>query len=312
MKTTPRKVDNIIRMLPNFLYIGPPKSGSSWIYEALRVHPEVYMPEAKEIYYFDRYYDRGLKWYEGFFEGAGASKARGEISHDYLFSSDVCDRIKQTIPDARLMACLRNPIERSFSAYLFVKRLGWSKSDFITVATKERPKIVERSCYAKPLRKYIETFGRDRLLLLHFGELKRDPGSFASSMYDFIGVDPDFRPEEVIGRKVLPAAKARSGRISNIVKRGALKVREWGAPDIVTRVKRSSLVQKLLYVPFGERDYPKPTEEEVAFMNDYFSADISELEDLLGEDFSQWRKPDVTYDAPEDNSAEGLQEKAGD
>ncbi len=60
---------------PNFMYIGPDKAGSSWLHEVLLIHPQVYMPVAKDLYFFDRYYDRGMSWYLSQFEGAGHSIA---------------------------------------------------------------------------------------------------------------------------------------------------------------------------------------------------------------------------------------------
>lgn len=59
--------------LPNFLYIGPDKAGSSWLHEVLIQHPEVFLSEAKDLYFFDRYYDRGMAWYASQFRRATRS-----------------------------------------------------------------------------------------------------------------------------------------------------------------------------------------------------------------------------------------------
>ena len=68
---------------PTFLYIGAARAGSSWMYEILREHPDVFVPLAKDIYFFDKHYDRGLQWYRSFFASAGGRRAIGELSHDY-------------------------------------------------------------------------------------------------------------------------------------------------------------------------------------------------------------------------------------
>ena len=75
--------------LPNFLHIGPGKSGSSWLHETLTLHPEVYLSEAKDLYFFSRYYDRGLDWYRKQFRPARPShRVVGEVCPDYLGCAD--------------------------------------------------------------------------------------------------------------------------------------------------------------------------------------------------------------------------------
>ena len=81
-------------MKPNFLFIGPDKTGSSWLYQILRGHPECHVPELKDIYFFDRFYARGLDWYLSLFDSAApGARAVGELSHDYLFSPAAAERI---------------------------------------------------------------------------------------------------------------------------------------------------------------------------------------------------------------------------
>src|SRR5688572_24495864 len=72
---------------PSFLFIGPDRAGSTWLYETLSRHKQAYMPNVKEFFFFDRYYHRGWRWYESYFKNADqGSRVIGEISHDYLFS----------------------------------------------------------------------------------------------------------------------------------------------------------------------------------------------------------------------------------
>ncbi len=276
-------------MLPNFLFIGPSKTGSTWLYEALLRHPEVYVPSIKDIYFFDKHFDKGIDWYEGFFVGANSKKAIGELSHDYLFSKEACERIRRVIPDVKLITCIRNPYERAFSAYLYFVRNGLTQSDFITACKREFPVILEHSCYAEPLRRYIYTFGREQLLILRFDELQNSPLSFITKIYRFIGVNPEFKPEDILTKKVLPSGNSRSYILSYIVKRIARGMRKVGLINIVGVIKRSSLVQKALYVPYTQENKPVLNQVEKVFLKDYFEPDLDGLEKLLEEDFSQWR-----------------------
>lgn len=87
---------------PNFIYIGPDKAGSSWLHEVLLTHHQVFMPPAKDLYFFDRYYDRGLGWYLGQFAGATSDQSVvGEVCQDYLFSSQAPLRIRSRSATSR-------------------------------------------------------------------------------------------------------------------------------------------------------------------------------------------------------------------
>lgn len=276
-------------MLPNFIFIGPDKTGSTWIYESLKLHPEVCVAKAKDIYFFDKFFSKGVAWYESMFSHCKGKKAAGEVSHDYLFSEDACKRIHKIIPNVKLITCLRNPVERAFSAYLFLVRHGITTDDFFT-SIKRFPEIIHRSCYAEPLKKYISTFGRGHILILRFDDLENNPLNFVSQIYKFIGVDATYKPEEILHRKVLPAAKPRNLSIAFITKQLALFVRHIGFPNIVGKVKQSPFVQKLLYVPYEEKNRPTISGNEKKYLQKFFEPHITALENLLGEGFNEWKK----------------------
>ena len=87
--------------LPTFLFVGADKCGSTWLFKVLQQHPQCFVPAAKDIYFFDRYYGRGLQWYASFFSSAPRSaRAIGELSHDYLYSEQAAERIASTLPAA--------------------------------------------------------------------------------------------------------------------------------------------------------------------------------------------------------------------
>ena len=104
-------------MLPTFIGIGAQRAGTTWAYNCLAEHPQVFMTAKKELHFFYAHYDRGLAWYEEQFAGAGAAKASGEISPDYMYNTDALDNIARDLPDVKLFAILRNPIDRAISAY---------------------------------------------------------------------------------------------------------------------------------------------------------------------------------------------------
>lgn len=120
--------------LPNFLIIGAQKAGTSWLAYQLEKHPEIYLPK-KEIHYFDKgfNYQKGLSWYEKQFDEVTEQKAIGEKTPEYLWAngegwedhqSDVHQKIFQTLPEAKLIVTLRNPVDRAISAINHIIRSG--------------------------------------------------------------------------------------------------------------------------------------------------------------------------------------------
>src|SRR5690348_14667920 len=88
---------------PNFLILGPPKCASTSLHFYLSQHPEVYMPEEKEINFFTRHYEKGLEFYEQYFSKANGAKAIGEATPAYSFMPFAADRIKKHYPDIKLI-----------------------------------------------------------------------------------------------------------------------------------------------------------------------------------------------------------------
>ncbi len=109
-------------MLPTFLGIGTQRGATTWLANCLREHPDVFVPELKEASFFDIHYRYGWHFYEGFFGGAQNVKAVGEITPDYLYCLKCPERIARHLPDVKLFAILRNPIERAYSAYIFFEK----------------------------------------------------------------------------------------------------------------------------------------------------------------------------------------------
>lgn len=196
-----------MKVLPNFIYVGAAKAGSTWIYAALREHPQVFIPEAKRTFFFDRSYECGEQWYREHFVVRDEHLAVGEICHDYFLDPEVAGRIAATIPDARIVFCLRNPAERLVSAYLHEREHGnlddATFSDFVG-----NDKVRLKSDYLQTLRPYFETFDRSRLLVLLYDDLRADPEAFYRQLCDFLGVDAAFCPS-VIHRAVNRSRRVR-------------------------------------------------------------------------------------------------------
>lgn len=280
---------------PNFLYIGPDKAGSSWLHEVLLRHRRVFMPEAKDLYFFDRYWDRGLPWYLEHFAPAGPQHAVvGEVCQDYLFSVPATERIEQALGRPRLMVTLRDPADRALSSWLYALKQGaddWGAT--FSDGLRLRPELLEHGRYATHLTRYLERFGRDRVHVSVFDDLVDDPQRFIDDVLAFLQIAPMTLPDDLLEAR-LPAGRARSAPLARAARRAADVVREHdrgGGANLIGRVKRSPLVQKVLYRPLvGDR--PEMTPADRAQVHEVLGAEVAELDRLFGLDLTRrWGWP---------------------
>ncbi|MGI8692972.1 MAG: sulfotransferase family protein [Geodermatophilaceae bacterium] len=280
---------------PNFIHIGPGKTGSTWLHEVLIRHPQIFMTEAKDLYFFDRYYERGLDWYLGQFDGAGPEhKVVGEVCQHYLFSADAPKRIHECLPDARLMVTLREPAARAFSAYLYQSKHGVLTGTF-REALDAGDGLLNPSRYATHLKRYLEYFDRSAIYVGLFDDLSKDPQGFIDPLLTWLGVDP-MTLDEALVKERLPASGARSTALARTVRDAADWARRRNAATLVGRIKRAPLVHKVLYKPLGGGGGPKPTmsPDEAQIVRDQLTPEIVELENLLGIDLRKrwnWAGP---------------------
>lgn len=267
--------------LPDFLFIGPDKTGSSWMYEMLRLHPQCFVPAAKDLYFFNRYYHFGMDWYRKFFNPADAALAlvKGELSHDYLFSELAADRIKKQLPGVKLITCLRDPVDRTFSHYLYLVRSGLTRAPF-REALRQFPELIDNSQYATHLQVYFDRFPKEQILILSFNDFKMDSRDFASQLFNFL--DVDFVEELPYDTQVLSASRPRSGGVARTMKFAAEQARRLGLAGVVGRAKRG-ILRRLLYVPYSEHDRPRLSSSDQRYLQEIFRSGIIDLRELLGD-----------------------------
>ncbi|HQR26673.1 MAG TPA: sulfotransferase [Nocardioides sp.] len=265
--------------LPNFLYIGPDKAGSSWLHETLIRHPQVYLSPAKDLYFFDRYFDRGVAWYADQFRSARDEPVVGEICQDYLFHPLAAERIASVLTEPRFMVSLRDPVERAWSSFLYARKHGVGPADFMA-ALRTEDYLLEHSRYATGLDRFTARFPRSALHLAVFDDLSADPQAFLDATTDFLGIDRmPLREEERAAR--LSAASARSVRVAHTVRRTADWVREHNGARVVGAVKRSPLVQRVLYRPL-DKGALRPDPEAVDLIRAELGGELDRLESDYG------------------------------
>lgn len=200
-----------LRPLPDFLILGAQKAGTTALYAYLRWHPQITGPSFKEVSFFDRHYARGERWYRAHMP-VRRSGIVGEASPSYLFHPSAPERVARMLPGARLIALLRNPVDRAFSHYQHEVALGREELPFEDALAREDERMVgevermlrdpayfsyawwnytyaARGRYAEQLERWFGSFPSEQLLVLLTDELAADTGATYERVLEFLGVD---------------------------------------------------------------------------------------------------------------------------
>lgn len=264
--------------VPDFLYIGTSKAGSTWLFNALAVHPDVWLASNKGLYFFDSHFDRGQDWYRAQFEGADG-RAVGEFSHSYLSSPEAPGRIAAYSPTMRLLVCLREPVDRAFSDYLdLVKNNGFTGS--FTEAIEQYPRLLDRGRYATHLSRYLEHFPADQLHVGLFDDLKTGAQEYADEVYDFLGIERIVLSAADL-RERMPAGRPRNARMVGLAKRGSKVAASIGLRRWRSRIKRSTTVRSALYRQYRD-DKPRLDRALASELRAQFADEVARLDEILG------------------------------
>ena len=266
-------------MLPNTIVIGGERCGTTWLYDCLREHPEIFFTGKKEIDFFSRNYDKGLNYYESFFSTAinGKYKIVGEKSTDYLAYNLCPERINKHIPDASLISILRNPIDRAVSHYSAFIQPN-SNLEFKEVIIKN-PGLLDSGCYYEHLKRYYRFFNKDQMLVMIFDDIKLEPLKFIQKVYDFLNVDVSFIPESLEKKVNLAVYPGLKKILYN-------KKTSW----LIYFLKNTFLENIIRQVLFQRKKNQKSiiNNEIRDELFDYFHEPNKKLSELINRDLSFW------------------------
>jgi len=276
-------------ILPTFLIVGAAKSGTSSLWHYLREHPDVYVPAGKEINFFsdEANFSRGLDWYTSHFKSGAGKKAIGEASPSYLFPVEAAPRMASVVPKARLVAILRNPVDRAYSHFLHARYYAMERRSFRQAFEDERqatdgrrwPFYLAFSRYLSQLVNLTQHFRREQLKVLLFDDLAANPLETFRTLCFHIDVDPTIIPSNV-------------GQITNTY-------RESRATPLLRLLIRPALGGKIplkIWLPIlrlftREGLSPPPIEPDLRHdLVEYFAEDNAKLGAWLDKDLSIWNK----------------------
>ena len=209
-----RQLTAPLRGLPSALVIGAQRSGTTSIFNYLVQHPDVLPPLGKEIHYFDFHYSRGVRYYRGRFPYNHRLR-QGTMTLDatpyYLVHPLVPHRAAQLLPEVKLVALLRNPIERAYSHYQHEVRGGREPLSFVEAIDLEAERLAgeeerlrnepgyyswnhhrysytHRGLYVEQLRRWLQHFPRSQLLVLQSEFLYGQPAEAMARVHRFLGL----------------------------------------------------------------------------------------------------------------------------
>ncbi|MCO5232377.1 MAG: sulfotransferase [Chitinophagales bacterium] len=311
---------------PNFFLIGTVKGGTTSLHRYLDQHPEIYLSPIKEVNYFSKeeideklfardyrhdiaidlqkYFKEGMPYpvhiahiskeedYLHLFSKVNGQKAIGEMSLSYMLYENTAQKIYDTYPNAKIMAMLRNPAERAFSQYVMNLKQGKIlEQDFLNeIIHDDKAKnkgwganhqYLMIGKYFEQLRRYFEIFPKEQIKIFLFDDYKANPSQIVREMFEFLGVNPDLQinTEKIANQGGVPKLKKinywlnQYGLISWAKNHLPLS---WRAP-----------FKRWMYKS-EKGNIPKMTEEERAFLTQYYRSDILLLEKLIQRDLKNW------------------------
>ena len=300
------------QQLPNLFVLGAPKAGTTFVHQALRMAPGVFMSEVKEPGFFmSREYRLGLDHYvQSYFRGAQAFGRRGESTPWYLYSDDARDRIAK-LPgrvDPKLLVLVRRPADRAMSMYRDQVRIGRERRPFEIAVAEElaglergdqpadvRQRYVWCGLYTCHIRAWEERFGTGSVHVVLFEDLDRRPEAVWSQLATFL--EQDLGPsmfDRVSERDRNPGGALRWPRLDRAIR--SLEGRELRVVELAKHMLAPGTHRRILQ-GFGRLNRepasePLPIDAEVlAELDLFYAPELERIEDLVGHPVESWRAP---------------------
>lgn len=296
-----------MRMMPNFLIIGAPKSGTTALYSYIKQHPQVFMSPVKEPQFFafegEELNFQGpkvqinssitdLESYQALFQGVKDEKAIGEASALYLGIPKAPERIDHYLPDVKMIAILRHPVDRAYASFMHLIRDGREPlTNFADALEAEEKRIAENwgflwrykqlGFYSAQLERYFKRFPREQMRVYLYDDFCERPLEIIQDIFQFLDIDRNFIPDlsvkpNVSGRprfKFIQNFIRKPNPIKNVIK------------PLLPQQRKEYLTSQLANWNLNK---PKLSLEFKAELTEQFQEDITHLQHLINRDLSHW------------------------
>jgi hypothetical protein len=289
--------------VPNFFIIGAPKAGTTSLAFYLEQHPDFFISFPKEPLYFT-FAGQNVdeKWlgvkpiteletYLSLFKDVKTEKAIGEASTCYLYYSQTAQNIYNFDSKAKIIALLRDPVDRAYSAFKYLRAAGAEKIEDFREAIAQEPNrqdyahiwhYTKESCYFAQLKYYYDTFPKEQIHIIFSENLQESPRQVLREVFSFLGVDPDYQIENLSEKNI---SKLPKFRLIQSLTRQLFSYRKWIKMVIPKEVGWFLLkkVDSLNSTSFEKLD-PALRQE----LCQIFVEDVHQLEALLNCNLPHW------------------------
>jgi len=278
------------KRVPTFIVIGAAKCGTTSIADVLGDHPEVFLTSPKEPHYFSRLtrYRKLRPWYTSLFEGAGSFAAAGEASTSYSHPHRidfVAPRIREVVPDCRLVYMVRHPIRRLESDWKMRLRENRVPAS-ISEAADHHASLISFGLYWKHVETYREYFPDDQLLVVFLEDFAADPRRELARIFRHIRVDPTVIPDDPGRQRNAANQYRRKGMVAKVLTAALRRLDEYGRlrrhlPDWLRGPVKSLLTEPFEASPDWEPD-------ALATVREYYREDSRQLLRHCGKPLDYW------------------------
>ncbi len=267
-----------------FFFVGPEKTGTSWIHECLKQQADIRLPKGvKETFFFDRYHAKGIDWYLSHFDEASRAtipvSCHAEVAPSYFSNQQAAGRIARHFESAEIICTLRDPVARTVSLYRHLRRYGWTRQPF-EQAVESFPFLVTGSEYFARLANWWDLFGTGHVHLLFFDEIADNPRAFIERLENILRVS-GLRPPADAGAAINRAEKSRSYLLAKFARAAATWLRSNQAYSVIESLRKLGL-KELIYSGGQSSDEQDVTPENIAWLRARLAADMRALEQKIG------------------------------
>ncbi len=274
---------------PFIFFMGPQRAGTSWIDRYLRERGDVCLPtDVKEVFFFDRDFEKGVKRYVSHFHPLSHHKIISEISTTSFDHVDAPQRVYEVFGENVQLICpLRHPVERSYSLYLHYLRYG-IVSGSLQEACAQHPQIIESSYYTNNLQRWLKYYELNKIKIVYQEMLADDQDQFIHEICQSMGL-PYMEPPEKIRERYNVTTYSKSGYLAGTAQKIADKLRQKQLYFIINFVKALG-VKRVIFGKEKPDDFKQDiSSEDLKFLNEKLKPEIEKLEHLLGSSINFWK-----------------------
>lgn len=273
--------------LPGFLVVGPQRTATTWLHRYFEARGDVGLPAfVKETFYFDRHWGKGRDWYVGRFRADSPHDLAVEVAPTYFHSPEAPRRVRKALGPIPIVITLRDPVDRTVSLWHHMKRYGMTRLP-LEEAMERVPELLETGRYAHHVGRWIDTFGRERVLVLFHEQLVEDPDAFVGAICEHVGMPMKAVPESLRGHRE-NASRSSNGVLAWAAWKAGDALRAVGAYGLIEKAKAAGL-KKLVFGKPGAKPLPDAEADVRTRIRDHFRPEMERLEELLAVDLAAWK-----------------------